>query len=89
MNKNLILLVWSWTVISILLEVAVAYNLSGILWTVRGGVETLIALTAVIPLALAYLGLWKEHIGVKMFFFVSLFFSIDLLLIWAASIVHT
>jgi hypothetical protein len=89
MNKNLILIVWSWTIVSILLQVVVAYDLSAVVWTVRGGVDFLIALTAVVPLTLAYLGFWDEHRGVKMFIIVSLFFSIDLLLIWAASIVHT
>ena len=76
-------------VISILVEVAAVPYLSSAVWQVRGAVESLIALSAVIPLMLFYMGLQDEHRSIKMFVIVSLFFSIDLMLIWAASIVHT
>jgi hypothetical protein len=89
MNRNLIFIVWSWLVISALLEAVLAYDLSSVAWFVRGGVESVIAISAALPLLLVYMGLWKEHIGLKMFIIVSLFFSMDLILIWTASIVHT
>jgi len=89
LNKNLVFIVWSWLVISVLLEAVLAYDLSGVVWSVRGSVEGIIALSAALPLLLVYMGLWREHIGLKMFIVVSLFFSIDLILIWTASIVHT
>jgi len=87
-NKNLIFATWSWLVISVLLEVAVAYSLADAYWAVRGGLEGLIALLAAIPMMLVYMGLWEEHITMKMFVVCSLFFCADLILIWSASIVH-
>lgn len=50
-------------------------------------VLVVITLTVVI-FGLYYMGLLKEHIGMKMFVLVALFFSIDLVLIWTASLVH-
>jgi len=37
---------------------------------------------------LFYMGLQDEHRSIKMFVIVSLFFCMDLLLIWSASSVH-
>jgi hypothetical protein len=88
MEKNLIFATWSWLIISVLIEVVAAYNLSAWAWYMRGAVEGLVALAAVIPLMLIYMGLWKEHLSLKMFVVVSLFFCFDLLLIWSASLVH-
>jgi hypothetical protein len=87
-NRNLIFATWSWVVISVLLEIEAAYNLSAVMWYVRGAVEGLLAFTAVIPLMLVYMGLWHEHLSLKMFVVVSLFFCADLVLIWSASVVH-
>jgi hypothetical protein len=75
-------------VISLLVEVAAVPYLSSAAWEVRGAVESLVAISAVVPLMLFYMGLIDEHRGVKMFVVVSLFFCIDLLLIWSASSVH-
>jgi hypothetical protein len=88
MNKNLILIVWSWLIISVLLEVVVGYDISSWVWNLRGAVEGLIALSAAVPLILVYMGLWTEHLSLKMFVTVSLFFCFDLLLIWSASLAH-
>jgi len=86
--KNTIIATWSWLVVSILVEVAAVPYLSSAVWQIRGAVESAIALSAVIPLILFYMGLQDEHIGVKMFVIVSLFFCADLILIWSASSVH-
>jgi len=88
MQKNLIIATWSWIVITILIEVAAVPYLSTAQWAVRGTVESLVALSAVIPMILFYMGLWEEHRSLKMFVVVSLFFCADLLLIWSASSVH-
>jgi hypothetical protein len=88
MNKNQLIAVWSWLVLTIIIEVVASGYLSSIVWTIRGGIESLIALSAVIPLMLFYMGLWDEHISVKMFVACSLFFCADLILIWSASSVH-
>jgi hypothetical protein len=87
-QRNLIIATWSWLVVSTLIEVAAVPYLSSAVWEVRGAVESVIALSAVVPLMLFYMGLLSEHRGVKMFVVVSLFFCIDLLLIWSASSVH-
>jgi len=73
---------------TVLFEVAAIPLLSSAQWEVRGAVETAVALSAVIPLMLFYMGLSKEHLGVKMFVLVALFFCADLILIWSASSVH-
>jgi len=75
-------------VITVLLEVAAIPLLSSVQWEVRGGVESVVALSAVVPLIFFYMGLWNEHISLKMFVVVALFFCADLLLIWSASSVH-
>jgi hypothetical protein len=75
-------------VITVLLEVAAIPYLSSLQWEVRGSVETLVGLSAVVPLILFYMGLWNEHISVKMFVICALFFCMDLILIWSASSVH-
>jgi hypothetical protein len=88
MEKNLIIATWSWLVVTILIEVASTNYLASVSWEVRGLVESVVALSAVIPLMLFYMGLWAEHRSLKMFVIVSLFFCADLLLIWSASSVH-
>jgi hypothetical protein len=88
MNRNTFLGIWSWLVVATVLEVIVAYSLSSSLWYIRGGIEIVIALSAAVPLTLYYMGVLREHIGLKMFLLVALFFSIDLVLIWTASLVH-
>jgi hypothetical protein len=88
MNKNQLVVVWSWLVLSILIEAVSATYLSSAYWTIRGGIETLVALSAVIPLVLFYMGLWHDHISLKMFVICALFFCADLILIWSASSVH-
>ena len=84
----MIFVTWSWLVVSVLLEVVAAYYLSIWVWYMRGAVEGMLALSAVVPLMLVYMGLWKEHISLKMFVVVALFFCCDLMLIWSASLVH-
>ena len=88
MQRNTIIATWSWIVITVLLEVAAIPLLSSVQWEVRGGVESVVALSAVVPLILFYMGLWDEHISLKMFVVVALFFCADLILIWSASSVH-
>ena len=73
---------------TVLLEVATVPVLSSLQWELRGAVETVVALSAVVPLMLIYMGLGKEHLGLKMFVLSALFFCADLLLIWSASSVH-
>jgi hypothetical protein len=75
-------------VITVLVEVVAIPFLSSVQWEVRGSVEALVGLTAVVPLILFYMGLWNEHISVKMFVLCALFFCADLILIWSASSVH-
>jgi hypothetical protein len=88
LQKNVLLGVWSWLVVATVLEVFVAYSLNSAAWYLRGGLEIIVALSAAVPLAFYYMGLLKEHVGLKMFVLVALFFSIDLVLIWTASLVH-
>jgi hypothetical protein len=88
MDRNQIVATWSWLVVTVLIEVAALPYLSNLVWTIRGSIETLIALTAVIPLLLFYMGLWEEDRSVKLFVVSSLFFCLDLILIWSASSVH-
>ena len=73
---------------TVLLEVATIPVLSSAQWELRGAVETVVALSAVVPLMLIYMGLWREHLGLKMFVLSALFFCADLILIWSASSVH-
>jgi len=75
-------------VVTVLLEVAAIPLLSSVQWEVRGVVESVVALSAVVPLILFYMGLWNEHMSLKMFVIVALFFCADLILIWSASSVH-
>jgi hypothetical protein len=75
-------------VVTVLLEVAAMPFLSSLQWEVRGAIESVVALTAVVPLILFYMGLWNEHLSVKMFVLSALFFCTDLILIWSASSVH-
>lgn len=79
---------WAWLIIAIVLQVMVSYSMYNAEWPIRMGVDLVITLTAAIPLALYYMGLIGEHIGMKMFLYIALFFSIDLVLIWTASLVH-
>jgi len=74
--------------VTVLLEVATIPVLSSVQWEVRGAIETVVALSAVVPLMLIYMGLNKEHLGLKMFVLSALFFCADLILIWSASSVH-
>lgn len=74
--------------VATVLEVFIAYNLSSAAWYLRSGLEIVVGLSAAVPLAFYYMGLLKEHAGLKMFVLVALFFSIDLVLIWTASLVH-
>jgi hypothetical protein len=71
-----------------ILEVLSTYYLMSIAWQIRDGVIAGIMFTAIIPIALSYMDLMGEHISVKMFMIVGLFFSMDLILIWTASLVH-
>jgi hypothetical protein len=74
--------------VTVLIEVAAIPYLSSMVWTVRGSIETIIALSAVIPLILFYMGLSEEHLSVKMLVVCAIFFCLDLILIWSASSVH-
>ena len=79
--------IWSWLMLSTLIEVYLSsYSLLD--WTVRDSLIGAVAITAVLPMALVYLDLLGEHISVKMFMLVGVFFSLDLVLIWTASLVH-
>ena len=75
-------------VVTVLLEVGAIPVLSSVQWELRGAVETVVALSAVVPLMLIYMGLGQEHLSLKMFVLCALFFCADLLLIWSASSVH-
>jgi hypothetical protein len=88
MKRDFLIAIWSWLVISTLLEVVVAYVFSGSAWFIRGSLEAVLGLSAAVPLILFYMGLIGEHASVKMFVMVALFFSLDLILIWTASLVH-
>jgi len=75
-------------VVTVLVEVAAIPVLSSAQWEIRGAIETVVALSAVVPLILIYMGLGKEHLSLKMFVLSALFFCADLILIWSASSVH-
>ena len=88
MDRNIIIATWSWMVVAVLIEVAAIPYLAPVEWGLRGAVESVIGLSAVIPLILFYMGLWDEDMSLKMFVLVALFFCADLILIWSASSVH-
>ena len=88
MKRDILLAVWSWLIASIVLEAGVATYFSKVAWTLRGGLESLIALSAAVPIIMVYMGLWEEHISIKAFAVLALFFCSDLILIWSASLAH-
>jgi hypothetical protein len=71
-----------------LLEVSASYYLSSAGWQVRDGIIAIIALSAIVPMALSYLDLIGEHVSIKIMIVLGVFFSMDLILIWTASLVH-
>jgi hypothetical protein len=71
-----------------ILEVSASYYLASAAWQVKDGVITAIALTAIVPMALSYLDLIGEHVSIKIMIVLGGFFSMDLILIWTASLVH-
>jgi len=79
---------WSWLMLATLLEVAASYYLSSTGWILRDGIITAIALTAIVPMALSYLDLMGEHVSIKIMMALGVFFSMDLILIWTAELVH-
>jgi len=74
--------------VATLLEVSATYYLASASWVLRDGLIAVIAITAVVPMALSYLDMLGEHLSVKMLVLVGVFFSMDLVLIWTASLVH-
>jgi hypothetical protein len=71
-----------------ILEVAASYYVSSSAWLLRDGIISAIALTAIVPMALSYLDLIGEHMSIKIMMALGVFFSMDLILIWTASLVH-
>ena len=71
-----------------ILEVGATYYLSSIAWQLKDIVISGIMITAVLPICLSYMDMLGEHISVKMLMIVGSFFSMDLILIWTASLVH-
>jgi hypothetical protein len=88
LNKNFTFAIWSWLIVSVLLEVSVTYYYASASWVLRDGLIATITIMAVVPMALSYLGILREHIAVKGLMLVGVFFSLDLVLIWTASLVH-
>ena len=88
MNRSMTLATWSWLMLATILEVSASYYLSSAAWQVKDGIIAAIALTAIVPMALSYLDLIGEHISVKIMIVLGVFFSMDLILIWTASLVH-
>jgi hypothetical protein len=79
---------WSWLMLATILEVSASYYLSSAAWQVKDGIIAAIALTAIVPMALSYLDLIGEHVSIKIMIVLGVFFSMDLILIWTASLVH-
>jgi hypothetical protein len=88
LNKNFTFAIWSWLMVSVLLEVSISYYLASAPWVLRDGLIGIVAISAVVPMALSYLDLLGEHIAVKGLMLIGVFFSLDLILIWTASLVH-
>lgn len=88
MNRSMTLATWSWLMLATILEVSASYYLSSAAWQVKDGIIAAIALTAIVPMALSYLDLIGEHISIKIMMVLGVFFSMDLILIWTASLVH-
>jgi hypothetical protein len=88
MERTTALAVWSWLVVALVLEVLADYSLKGAYWMIRDSMIALIAISAAAIFALSYLGLKSEHLGIKMLVLVGIWFSMDLVLIWTASLVH-
>ena len=88
MNRNTIIATWSWLMLATLIEVTATYYLSSAAWQIRDGIIAAIAITAVVPMALTYLDLLGEHMSIKVLIVLGVFFSLDLVLIWTASLVH-
>ena len=88
MNRTMTLATWSWLMLATILEVSASYYLASAAWQIKDGIVALIMLTAIVPLALSYLDLIGEHVSIKIMIVLGVFFSMDLMLIWTAELVH-
>ena len=88
MNRNMTVATWSWLMLATILEVSASYYLSSAAWQIKDGIITAISFTAIVPLALSYLDLIGEHVSIKIMIVLGVFFSMDLILIWTAELVH-
>jgi hypothetical protein len=71
-----------------ILEVSASYYLASAGWQVKDAIIAAITLTAIVPLALSYLDLIGEPVSIKIMMLLGVFFSMDLMLIWTAELVH-
>jgi hypothetical protein len=69
-------------------ELAVTYYYTGSSWLVRDAIIGAAATSGGLAIALFYMNLLYEHRSVKLLIAVGIFFSLDLILIWTASLVH-
>jgi hypothetical protein len=79
---------WSWLMLAVILEVSASYYLDSAAWQIKDVIIAAITLTAIVPLALSYLDLIGEHVSIKIMIVLGVFFSMDLMLIWTAELVH-
>jgi hypothetical protein len=71
-----------------ILEVGASYYLANAAWAIRDGIIAAIMITAIVPLSLTFLDLIGEHVSIKLMIILGVFFSMDLMLIWTAELVH-
>jgi hypothetical protein len=88
LNRNMTIATWSWLMLATILEVTASYYLASAAWEIKDGIIMAVALTAIVPMALNYLDLMGEHTSVKLMAVLGVFFSMDLILIWTAELVH-
>ena len=79
---------WSWLMLATILEVGASYYLANAAWAIRDGIIAAIMITAIVPLSLTFLDLIGEHVSIKLMIILGVFFSMDLMLIWTAELVH-
>jgi hypothetical protein len=88
MKKSLILSVWAFLVAVVLLMAYSSVVLTPISIALRNFAVGIMGVAALASLAAFYMRLWEEHPWIRVIVFITLFFALDLTLIWTASILH-
>lgn len=88
MKRSLLLSTWAFLVAIVLLMAYSSLSLSGTSIALRNFVLAILGLASLATIAAFYLRLLEEHPWIRAIIFITLFFALDLALIWTASILH-